>query len=155
MRAIAPRLGDMSRELTVAEDQHQFLPLTMARVRHDDGTHSMYARYTLTPQERARIAMGGDIYVAFPEVTYPHSVSLRPEWADPVPVTDGTIVPDALPDLLRDWKAKRAALEAHEETGPGSLADEDLEPWNLKHEELTAALLEAEEALAALELPEG
>lgn len=86
MRAIAPRLGDsVSEEITVAEEQEQYRPITMARVQHGDGSATMYGRYTFTPEERSRIAAGEDIYISFPEVTYPHNVSLRPEWAEPDP----------------------------------------------------------------------
>lgn len=80
MRPIAPRLN-VGEEITVAEEQPQFKPLTMARVPIEGGGHYMVARWTLTPDERQRIAAGEDIYVRFPEHTYPHTVSLRPEWA--------------------------------------------------------------------------
>lgn len=84
MRPIAPRLpDDVAEEITVAEDQHEYMTITAARVRHTDGTHSMYCRWTLTPEERRRVAAGEDIYLAFPERVAPHSVSLRPEWATP------------------------------------------------------------------------
>lgn len=85
MRPIAPRLGDSQHieELTVAEEQEQFCTLTMARVAHDGGGHSMFARWTFTPEERARIAAGADVYLSSPERAFPHNLSLRPEWAEP------------------------------------------------------------------------
>lgn len=85
MRPVAPRLGEsVSVEVTVAEEQDEFMTITMARVLHADGTHSMVGRWTLTPEERQRVAAGEDIYVTFPMHTFPHGISLRPEYAEPV-----------------------------------------------------------------------
>lgn len=36
-------------------------------------------------EKRARVAAGEDIYIAFPTYTFPHTLSLRPEWAGPMP----------------------------------------------------------------------
>lgn len=82
MRPIAPRLGDIAEEITVAEEQEEFKPLTMARVPVEGGGFYMFARWTLTPEERRRVAAGEDIYVRFPEHTFPHHLSLRPEFAE-------------------------------------------------------------------------
>jgi hypothetical protein len=82
MRPIAPRLNHPAAdELSVAEEQEEFKTITMARVAYGDGTHAMVGRWTLTPEERKRVADGEDIYVTFPTHTFPHTISLRPEWA--------------------------------------------------------------------------
>lgn len=82
MRPIAPRLG-VGEELTVAEEQPEFSPMTVARVPITDGTVEVVGRWTLTPEERHRIATGEDIYISFPGVVYPHFIGLRPDYADP------------------------------------------------------------------------
>jgi hypothetical protein len=82
MRPVAPRLRDDIEELAVAEEQPEFKPLTMARVICDDRSTMMVARWTFTPEERRRICKGEDVYVSFPEHTFPHQLTLRPEWAD-------------------------------------------------------------------------
>ena len=82
MRPIARRLNHSAAvELTVAEEQGQYKPLTMARVTHPDGDIELIGRWTFTPEERKRIANGEDIYVRFPGYTYPHAITLRPDWA--------------------------------------------------------------------------
>lgn len=83
MRPIAPRLGDAFDEIAVAEDQPEFKPVTMARVFTGNGSWDMVGRWTLTPEERQRIAAGDDIYITFPRHTFPHSLGLRPDWATP------------------------------------------------------------------------
>ena len=85
MRPIAPRFRDdlpEIREVVIAEDQHEYKPLTGAVVTFDDGSRQVYARWTFTPEERARIAAGEDIYISFPQFMAPHTAELRPEWAD-------------------------------------------------------------------------
>jgi hypothetical protein len=42
----------------------------------------VFARWTFTPEERVRIAAGEDIYLSFPNQMAPHSIELRPCWAD-------------------------------------------------------------------------
>jgi hypothetical protein len=61
MRPIAPRTG--APETTVAEDQPEYLPLTIAVYAYSDGTRGLLTRWTFTPDERAAIARGEDIYV--------------------------------------------------------------------------------------------
>jgi len=86
MRPIAPRLGDdVSDEVTVAEDQHEYKTLVAAFVSHENGSRSAYTRWTLTTDERVRVANGEDVYVAFPECVAPHLIMLRPEWAAALP----------------------------------------------------------------------
>lgn len=82
MRPIAPRLNHpAAEEVTVAEEQPEFATITMARVLYADGTVWMWGRWTFTKEERKRIANGEDVYVAFPQHTFPHAISLRPEFA--------------------------------------------------------------------------
>lgn len=61
MRAIAPRTG--APEVTIAEEQEQYMPITVARYHYEDGTGVLLTRWTLTPAEREAIARGEDIYV--------------------------------------------------------------------------------------------
>lgn len=61
MRPIAPRTG--APEVTVAEEQLEYLPITVARYEFTDGSKGILTRWTLTPEERARIAAGEDFYV--------------------------------------------------------------------------------------------
>ncbi|MHB1065708.1 MAG: hypothetical protein ACYC1Z_14675 [Georgenia sp.] len=60
MRMIAPRTG--APEITVAEEQHEYLPITVALYDHPDGVRTILARFTFTPEERAAVAAGADVY---------------------------------------------------------------------------------------------
>ena len=63
-RAVAPRTG--APEVTVAEEQEQYMPVTVAFHRFADeapGVRHLVTRWTFTPEERARIAAGEDVYV--------------------------------------------------------------------------------------------
>lgn len=80
MRPIAPRLG-VGEEITVAEEQEQFSPMTVTRVAVTDGSVEFVGRWTLSADERRRVAAGEDIYVVFPGAVYPHFIGLRPEYA--------------------------------------------------------------------------
>lgn len=85
MRPIAPKFrddADWISESVFAEDQHEYQSVTGARVTFSDGGVQVFTRWTFTPEERARIAAGEDIYVSFPRYMAPHTVELRPEWAD-------------------------------------------------------------------------
>jgi hypothetical protein len=85
MRPIAPRFRldmDCIQEVPIAEDQHEYKSLIGAIVTYDDGTRQVFARWTFTPEERVRIAAGEDIYLSFPNQMAPHSIELRPCWAD-------------------------------------------------------------------------
>lgn len=62
MRPIAPRTG--AEELTVAEHQEQYQPVTVALYQDEHGTPMRLLRYTFTAEDRARIATGEDVYVA-------------------------------------------------------------------------------------------
>jgi len=62
MRPIAPRTG--AQEITIAEHQHEYLPVTVAIYRHSNGTRSLLTRWTLTPEEREQVAKGEDIYIS-------------------------------------------------------------------------------------------
>lgn len=60
MRSIAPRTGEP--EVTIAEEQHAYRPITVV-VRDCDLGLSLVTRWTMTAEERARVAAGEDIYV--------------------------------------------------------------------------------------------
>ena len=62
MRAIAPRTG--ADEATFAEEQDEYMPITVAVHPHTDGSRSLLTRWTMTDDERRRVAAGEDIYVA-------------------------------------------------------------------------------------------
>lgn len=60
MRAVAPRTGH--REVTFAEDQEEYQPITVA-VREYADCLGLITRWKPTEEERARIAAGEDIYI--------------------------------------------------------------------------------------------
>lgn len=83
MRSVAPRLPGCE-EITVAEDQPEYCPITIAVVEPPSGFPAggriLLARFTLTPDERQRIAAGEDLYVGqlnFGAPMTPLIVSLR------------------------------------------------------------------------------
>jgi hypothetical protein len=61
MRPIAPRIPGLE-EVTVAEEQEEYRTITAGIVRHDDA-HVYVTRWTMTAEERARVAAGEDVYV--------------------------------------------------------------------------------------------
>ena len=69
MRMIAPRIGD-AEEITVPEEQREFRPLVVAKLRlpddHPDfpGFPYVVSRWTFTDEERERIYRGEDITIA-------------------------------------------------------------------------------------------
>ena len=82
MRMIAPRTG--APEVTIAEEQEDYAPLTVA-VYGDNaelGPRQLLSRWTFTPEERARIAAGEDLYVGlltFGQPMQPISVQVGAE----------------------------------------------------------------------------
>lgn len=61
MRPIAPRTG--AHEVTVAEEQEEYMPITVARYQFSDGVRGTLTRWTFTDAERRAVAAGEDIYV--------------------------------------------------------------------------------------------
>jgi hypothetical protein len=65
MRAIAPRTGAL--ELTLAEEQAEYAPLTIAVYLNYEGgevvAKTYLSRWTFSPEERELIARGADIYL--------------------------------------------------------------------------------------------
>jgi hypothetical protein len=61
MRMISPNVG--LPEITVAEDQHEYLTLTAALVEWDDGSRGILTRWRLTHNEKERVANGEDLYI--------------------------------------------------------------------------------------------
>lgn len=61
MRPVAPRTG--APEVMVAEHQEEYMPLAVALYDYTDGTRGLLTRWTFTPEERAAIAGGEDVYV--------------------------------------------------------------------------------------------
>ena len=74
MRPIAPRIPGAD-EHTVAEDQHEYKTLTVAVVAYQNGERVRVCRYTLSNDERDRIAKGEDIYFGTPA-----GLPLTPHW---------------------------------------------------------------------------
>lgn len=63
MRPISPNTG--AKEVVVGEEQSEYRPISVARY-HDsdiDAVH-LVTRWTMTPEERALVASGADIFVA-------------------------------------------------------------------------------------------
>ena len=64
MRMIAPRTGHpAAHEVTVAEEQLEYLPITVERYTHDNGSVTILTRWTPSAEQRAAIAAGSDVYV--------------------------------------------------------------------------------------------
>lgn len=127
MRPIAPRLGPNAEEIAVAEEQPEYSPLTMARADVEGGGFEMWGRWTLTPEERAIVAAGGDIYVSFPGGTPPHSLGMRPAWASPILLErNGPVLTDGLVVAL-DLLEKRT--RTHPRIGTSLEEDWILKEW--------------------------
>lgn len=74
MRPVSPRIKGAD-EVMVAEDQLEYMPLAAAFVEYGDGSVQRICRWTFSPEERARIAAGEDIYFGTPA-----SLQLIPHW---------------------------------------------------------------------------
>jgi len=61
VRPVAPRIGYP--EVTFAEEQEEYLPVTIAIRPLGDGQRGLVWRFTFTPGERAAIAAGEDVYI--------------------------------------------------------------------------------------------
>lgn len=90
MRMVAPRTG--APEVTLAEDQLEYRPLTVAAYQHNDRPGKAFmllSRWRLSDEERRRIAAGEDLYLAvctFGDPMQPVSLQVGP---------DGYLVADA------------------------------------------------------------
>lgn len=75
MRPIAPRTG--AQEVTIAEEQEEYLPITVAIYGLDGAQRgsAKLLRYTLTAEERAAVASGEDVY--FMQI-YPNGGPMTP-----------------------------------------------------------------------------
>lgn len=62
MRTVAPRIAGFP-EITVAEDQHEYLSLTATPIEYADGSRAVLTRWRLSPEEVEAIGRGSDIYV--------------------------------------------------------------------------------------------
>lgn len=62
MRPVAPRVG--LPEITLAEDQHEYLTLTAAVIADETGQTGVLTRWRLDDVERAAIAAGADVFVS-------------------------------------------------------------------------------------------
>ncbi len=82
-RAVAPRVG--CPEETLAEEQAEYLPLTVAFVEYADGTRGTMTRWRLDDAERAKLADGADLYLTlltFGQPMQPIQLIIgRPDWA--------------------------------------------------------------------------
>jgi hypothetical protein len=65
VRPIAPRI-EGAEEYTIAEDQLEFSPIVACHIQYPGGRIDRICRWTFTPEERARIAAGEDIYFGTP-----------------------------------------------------------------------------------------
>jgi hypothetical protein len=94
MRAIAPRTGALER--TIAEDQPEYIPVTLAFYQFKDAplAKGILWRFTFTKEERERLLKGEDIYVmqVYPTqeaLITPMSFSVGPKPCWIVPESDG------------------------------------------------------------------
>jgi hypothetical protein len=74
MRSISPGI-DGADEFDIAEDQLEFKPVRACLVQFTDGSVARIVRYTLTSEERAKIAAGEDLYFGTPAAQ-----PLQPHW---------------------------------------------------------------------------
>jgi len=74
MRPVSPRI-DGADEVMIAEEQAEYAPLAAAIVRYENGAVERVCRWTFTPEERAKIAAGEDVYFGTPA-----SLPLTPHW---------------------------------------------------------------------------
>jgi hypothetical protein len=58
---IAPRTG--APEVTIAENQPEYLTLTAAAYEYSDGAYGLLTRWRLTEDERKRLLAGEDVYL--------------------------------------------------------------------------------------------
>jgi hypothetical protein len=58
---VAPRTG--APEQTFAEEQEEYMPVTVGMYQYSDGTRRLLTRWQPTPEERTAILAGEDIYV--------------------------------------------------------------------------------------------
>jgi hypothetical protein len=61
MRAVSPDIPGCH-EQVIAEDQPEYMPIPVAILPHDLG-RNLLTRWRFTPEERAAIAAGADLYV--------------------------------------------------------------------------------------------
>ena len=85
MRPVAPRLG--LPEVTLAEEQPEYAPITVAGFLDEDGRPGVISRWRLTDEERAQVAAGADLYLSlftFGQPMQPVHLEVgRPGWAPP------------------------------------------------------------------------
>lgn len=89
MRPVAPRTG--AYEIMVAENQEEYQPLCIALYTRPgspgDEPEILLTRWTMTPEERQRIANGEDLYISqmtFGKPLNPMQVQVGPEgWTLP------------------------------------------------------------------------
>jgi hypothetical protein len=62
-------------EITIAEDQLEYAPIVASILDCGDGNLQRVCRWTFTPEERQRIAVGEDMYFGTPA-----SIQLTPHW---------------------------------------------------------------------------
>lgn len=61
MRPVSPNTG--APEITVAENQHEYLTITAAVYEWSDGRKGLLTRWHLTDEDKTRIANGEDVYL--------------------------------------------------------------------------------------------
>jgi len=80
MKPVSPNTG--APELTFAADQPQYIPVSVAVYDYPPLSRGLLTRWSLTPEERTRVANGEDIYVMqlnFSTPMTPLKVTVGPE----------------------------------------------------------------------------
>ena len=88
MRPVAPRVPGCE-EHTFGEDQGEYMTVTVAIRPSPCGGHEQLTRWRLTTEERARIAMGEDLYVVQLAAEAMRMTPLYVTLAEPEGGTDG------------------------------------------------------------------
>jgi hypothetical protein len=92
MRPVAPRTG--APEQTIAEEQEEYLPATVAFYRFTDTPKAVGVlwRYTFSAEEREQIAAGEDVYIMHIQPNGPAPITPMSARVGPGPWATGEIV---------------------------------------------------------------
>lgn len=103
MRFIEPRTG--AKEVTIAEEQEEYQPITVALYSNSNypGATEFLVRLTLTPEERAQVASGEDIFIS--ELCW-----------DPNDLDTAKFTPLTVTVGMQHWKVDPPIEESHDKT---------------------------------------
>lgn len=84
MRMVSPDIG--LPEVTLAQDQHEYIELTASVLHFNDGSQGLLTRWRLSEEEKQRLVDGEDLFVTlltFGQPMQPVHISVgRPDYLD-------------------------------------------------------------------------